>query len=103
MIAELASRISSRRSVLWVPTRAWIVKTLPRSRHWIWGGEQDAPQPVGVNQPVRPFDSETRRRPAGAPPASAVNVATKHALAPPQSGAAASSRSQPPRVVPPLV
>ena len=103
MIAELASRMSSRRSVLWVPTRAWMVKTLPRSRHWICGGAQEAPQPVGVNQPVRPFDSATRAAPGGAAAAPRPEGATKHAFAPPQSGAAASSRSQPPRVVPPLV
>src|SRR5919107_1202796 len=51
------------------------------------GGEHDAPQVSGLNQPGMPPRRRTRVRYAGVPPRCAENEARKHAVAPPQFGA----------------
>src|SRR3954462_11782472 len=89
-MASLAIFTRIRRSVFLVPTFAWIEYVAPPSSPGIEGGEQEPPHDSGWKRPWRPPVSVTLPRPNGFPPLCALKSATKHAFAPPQSGAAAS-------------
>src|SRR3954447_14910606 len=89
-MASLAIFTRIRRSLFLVPTFAWIAYVTPPCFHEIEGGEQEPPQDSGWKRPWRPPTSVTLPRPNGCPPLRALKSATKHAVAPPQWGAAAS-------------